>query len=182
MFSVILLGKKLSPKKWLALFGLFVGVALVQLPAGSGAPPPPGGGNVVVGLVAVLMACCSSAFAGVYFERILKKKSGSLWLRNIQLGLFGVGFGVVGAYGKDGAAIAAGGFLQHYGPDVWVVVLLQALSGLIIASVIKYADNILKTFANGARPPSNTPATKRAKRPLRSRYGRCVARLAVTPR
>ena len=32
---MILLGKKLSPKKWLALFGLFVGVALVQLPAGS---------------------------------------------------------------------------------------------------------------------------------------------------
>jgi hypothetical protein len=27
---------------------------------------------------------------------------------------------------------------------------LQALSGLIIASVIKYADNILKTFANAA--------------------------------
>eukprot|EP01044_Picomonas_judraskeda_P025755 COSAG03_NODE_7575_length_898_cov_1.500626_1_plen_116_part_00 len=29
-----------------------------------------------------------------------------------------------------------------------MVILLQALSGLIIASVIKYADNILKTFAN----------------------------------
>ena len=174
MFSVILLGKKLSPKKWLALFGLFVGVALVQLPAGSGAPPPPGGGNVVVGLVAVLMACCSSAFAGVYFERILKKKSGSLWLRNIQLGLFGVGFGVVGAYGKDGAAIAAGGFLQHYGPDVWVVVLLQALSGLIIASVIKYADNILKTFANGAHPPSNAPQPS-------AQSGLCAAVTAVAP-
>ena len=181
MFSVILLGKKLSPKKWLALFGLFVGVALVQLPAGSGAPPPPGGGNVVVGLVAVLMACCSSAFAGVYFERILKKKAGSLWLRNIQLGLFGVGFGVVGAYGKDGAAIAAGGFLQHYGPDVWLVVLLQALSGLIIASVIKYADNILKTFANGAHHPFFNPRPRATKRPqpLRSR---CTARLDVAPR
>lgn len=39
-----------------------------------------------VGLIAVLMACVSSGFAGVYFEKILKETSQSLWLRNIQLG------------------------------------------------------------------------------------------------
>jgi len=98
--------------------------------------------------MAVLMACCTSAFSGVYFERILKKKAGSLWLRNIQLGIFGISLGLGACYANDGTALQEGGFLQHYTPDVWLVVLLQALSGLVIASVIKYADNVLKTFAN----------------------------------
>eukprot|EP01046_Picozoa_sp_COSAG06_P057792 COSAG06_NODE_11385_length_1518_cov_1.317829_1_plen_231_part_10 len=88
MFSVLLLGKKLSFNKWLALGLLFAGVALVQMPSAD-TKPGPEGGSMFVGLTAVLMACCSSAFAGVYFERIVKKSAGSLWLRNIQLGLFG---------------------------------------------------------------------------------------------
>ena len=33
--------------------------------------------------------------------------------------------------------------------------MLQALSGLVIASVIKYADNVLKTFANAVPTPAN---------------------------
>ena len=40
------------------------------------------------GLVAVICACCTSGFSGVYFEKILKGTSVSLWLRNIQLGVF----------------------------------------------------------------------------------------------
>lgn len=119
MFSVILLGKKLSFQKWAALGLLFLGVALVQMPASDGKSGPDEG-NVFVGLTAVLMACCSSAFAGVYFERIVKKSAGSLWLRNIQLGLFGVLFGVVGCYVNDGAQIVShpDGFFQHYSADV----------------------------------------------------------------
>lgn len=119
MFSVLLLGKKLSPNKWLALGLLFTGVALVQLPSSQGKPGKEGG-NMFVGLTAVLMACCSSAFAGVYFERIVKKSAGSLWLRNIQLGLFGFVFGLVGCYTNDGDAIAShpDGFFQHYSPGV----------------------------------------------------------------
>ena len=47
------------------------------------------------------------------------------------MGLFGVAFGVVGAYVNDAEAIAThpAGFFQHYTSDVWVVVFLQALSG-----------------------------------------------------
>ena len=37
---------------------------------------------------------------------------------------------------------------QGYTGLVWVVVLLQGVGGLVVAAVIKYADNILKSFAN----------------------------------
>lgn len=39
------------------------------------------------------------------------------------------------------------GFFQGYTHWVVAVIVLQALGGLIVAAIIKYADNILKSFA-----------------------------------
>uniref|UniRef100_A0A3P9BBC6 Solute carrier family 35 member A3b n=1 Tax=Maylandia zebra TaxID=106582 RepID=A0A3P9BBC6_9CICH len=100
-----------------------------------------------VGLIAVLMACVSSGFAGVYFEKILKETSQSLWLRNIQLGLFSFVFGLTGMVVYDGESLKQEGIFQGYNTITCIVVVLQALGGLIVAVVIKYADNILKGFA-----------------------------------
>lgn len=44
------------------------------------------GGVAFVGLMAVTAMCLSSGFAGVYFEKVLKSSTQSLWGRNIQLG------------------------------------------------------------------------------------------------
>lgn len=41
----------------------------------------------LIGLVAVLSGCVTSGFSGVYFEKILKGSSTSIWIRNIQLGM-----------------------------------------------------------------------------------------------
>jgi UDP-galactose transporter len=83
-----------------------------------------------------------------YFERILKKKnSASLWVRNIQLGLFGFIIGMAGVFVKDGDAVRDAGFFQGFNPLVWTVIAIQAGGGLLVAVVVKYADNILKGFA-----------------------------------
>lgn len=103
--------------------------------------------NHVLGFSAVLTSCLASGFAGVYFEKILKGSKGSLWLRNIQLGLFGTLSGIAGVLIKDGAAVAEKGFFFAYSPMVWGVILIQACGGLLVAVVVKYADNILKGFA-----------------------------------
>uniref|UniRef100_H2LH00 Solute carrier family 35 member A3a n=1 Tax=Oryzias latipes TaxID=8090 RepID=H2LH00_ORYLA len=108
---------------------------------------PASAGSQFVGVAAVLVACCSSGFAGVYFEKILKESKQSVWIRNIQLGMFGLVFGLFGMLAYDGERVREAGMFQGYSTVTWTVVALQALGGLVIAAVIKYADNILKGFA-----------------------------------
>ncbi|PAA74495.1 hypothetical protein BOX15_Mlig026239g2, partial [Macrostomum lignano] len=155
VFSVLMLRKAISGTKWLALLILFTGVALVQLPsqddsssAAATSEQSASLSSQMVGLVAVLSACCSSGFAGVYFEKILKGSQASVWMRNIQLGLFGALLGLGGVAASDWQRVAADGFFQGYTGWVWLVIGLHAFGGLVIAAVIKYADNILKGFAN----------------------------------
>ena len=147
IFSVIMLGRQLPPTQWAALLILFVGVALVQMPSEADASRPPEHGNPFVGLLAILAACCLSGFAGVYFEKILKGTKQSVWLRNIQLSVFGVVLGLGTVIVKDFSAVLDKGFFQYYNFLTWMAIFLQAFGGLVIALVIKYADNILKGFA-----------------------------------
>ncbi|XP_075895568.1 solute carrier family 35 member A3a [Nelusetta ayraudi] len=149
LFSVSMLGRKLGMYQWISLLILMAGVALVQWPSDSAATSQEASSasSQFVGVVAVLVACCSSGFAGVYFEKILKESKQSVWIRNIQLGMFGLVFGTFGMLLYDGQKVWESGMLQGYNTITWAVVLLQALGGLVIAAVIKYADNILKGFA-----------------------------------
>jgi UDP-sugar transporter A1/2/3 len=140
--------RKFSIQKWAALVMLTIGVSIVQI---SGSRDTSASdtekNNRFVGLVAVLCAACTSGFSGVYFEKILKGSQTSLWLRNVQMGLPSVGIALIAVFAKDSAAVAQQGFLGGYTPIVWTVVIVQAVGGLIVAVVVKYADNVLKVFA-----------------------------------
>ena len=103
--------------------------------------------SAFLGMCAVLLSCCSSGFAGVYFEKILKGTKGSIWLRNIQLGMFGILTGIIGVWSKDGDKVSEHGVFFGFSPLVWIIISNQAFGGLLVAVVIKYADNILKGFA-----------------------------------
>nr|XP_045361113.1 UDP-galactose translocator isoform X2 [Camelus bactrianus] len=140
---------------------LFTGVAIVQAQQAGGGGPGPLDQNPGAGLAAVVASCLSSGFAGVYFEKILKGSSGSVWLRNLQLGLFGTALGLVGLWWAEGTAVARRGFFFGYTPAVWGVVLNQAFGGLLVAVVVKYADNILKGFATSLSIVLSTVASIR---------------------
>ena len=116
--------------------------------------------NFFLGMVAVLVASACSALAGVYFEKILKGSAPSVWVRNAQLSFFSIIIGMVGYFGtvvvvaEEGAAspimypfYALAVFFDGYDSVVISIVMIQAVGGLIIACVVKYADNILKGFA-----------------------------------
>jgi UDP-sugar transporter A1/2/3 len=182
--SVIMLQRKYSLKQWICLTALGLGVAIVVLGAQSDSNKKDsdnGGGdgsdnnkddanvqNLFVGLMAVTVACLCSAFAGVYFEFVLKRPTNdggearapvSMWMRNIQMAFFSICIayinmvrdndrGVTGELDENNNPIVKP-FMHGFTGWVYVVVVLQAGGGLLVAAVIKYADNVLKGMATG---------------------------------
>ena len=149
IFSVLMLKKVLSGLQWVSLVILFIGVAVVQMQPEAKASVSTEQ-SPIKGLIAVIISCFMSGFAGVYFEKILKGTRQSVWLRNIQLGFLGVIIGVITMLAKDGKTVHEKGFFNGYDGVVWFVVCLQSFGGLLVALVVKYADNILKGFATSA--------------------------------
>uniref|UniRef100_A0A803YJ59 Solute carrier family 35 member A2 n=1 Tax=Meleagris gallopavo TaxID=9103 RepID=A0A803YJ59_MELGA len=146
LFSVLLLGTSLSRLQWFSLALLFAGVALVQTeqpqpPPPSSDPPQDPPQNYLTGLAAVGASCLSSGFAGVYFERLLKRSGTSIWVRNAQLGAVGTLVGLAAMMAAEGRAVAA------------------AAGGLLVAVVVRYADNILKGFATALSIVASTAAS-----------------------
>lgn len=176
LFSVLMLHRTLSAKRWASLFLLTLGVAIVQLPAATksisqGTHHLPSSRitkhprrsatyqgidedlfepemSRTVGLIAVAVACTLSGLAGIYFEKVLKGSSTTLWVRNIQLSfysLFPAFF--IGVLARDGKAILEHGFFHGYNNVVWASIGCQAFGGIVVALCVNYADNIAKNFA-----------------------------------
>lgn len=164
MFAVVILRRRLFNTQWGALVLLVMGIILVQLAQTDGGSDSGNTGdptaettisstaamptqNRMLGLWAALGACFLSGFAGIYFEKILKGAEISVWMRNVQLSLLSIPFGLITCFVNDASRIYNMGFFHGYDVFVWYLVLLQAGGGLIVAVVVKYADNILKGFA-----------------------------------
>lgn len=148
LFAVVILRKSLKSFQWAALILLVIGVVLVQL-AQHGMVTLPSGieQNHLLGFAAALSACFLSGFAGIYFEKILKGSDISVWMRNVQLSLLSLPFGLATCFLNDGDLIQRQGFFFGYDLFIYYLIVLQAGGGLIVAMVVKYADNILKGFA-----------------------------------
>ena len=192
VFSVLILGKKLSVNQWLALCVLAFGVIMVQIvPQPAVAPPSSsslpavaaaaadndkhahghkgkikakdehasiGRGladevveqNPLLGVGALVLAAICTAFASVYFEKMLKGASKpSLWLRNIQLAVYCSAIAAVGVLVSGDPKIETEGWLYGFNTFTWLSVMWQAMGGILVAVTIKYADNILRGFAQG---------------------------------
>lgn len=62
-------------------------------------------------------------------------------MSSVVLGVFGIYFS------GDSESVSSQGFFHGYTGLVWAVIALQAVGGLVVAVVVKYADNVLKGFA-----------------------------------
>lgn len=104
MFSIMLLGKQLTTNQWISLVVLAFGVLAVQSVEEPASDKGRGNHarrhskvnghgksagheqNPMLGVGALVLAALCTAFASVYFEKMLKGASKpSLWLRNIQV-------------------------------------------------------------------------------------------------
>ena len=88
-FTVAILGRSFKLIQWLSFVLLGLGVALVQS-QDSKSTSMPTGASPALGVAAALSAATLSGFAGVYLERMFTSGSSSLWMRNVQLGLFAI--------------------------------------------------------------------------------------------
>jgi len=148
VFSVLILNMKVSMIQKASLCMLAFGVGIVELSSSHETSEKDPTKNQGLGLCAILAACCISGYAGVTFEHIIKHgRPVSIFIRNVQLAMFGVTFGIIAVFFTDEAAVDKDGFFQGYTKTTWMVVIAQAICGVINALVIKYADNILKGFA-----------------------------------
>uniref|UniRef100_A0A1I7YJS6 EamA domain-containing protein n=1 Tax=Steinernema glaseri TaxID=37863 RepID=A0A1I7YJS6_9BILA len=148
IFSVLLLRRSLARAQWFALAILFVGPEAKKKDSGAEQNP-------IIGLTAVMVACCLSGFAGVYFEKILKSASPvSLWVRNVQMGLFAMPASLVACLIQDGAAIASRGMLFGFDAVVWLTVFWYCIGGLSVAVCIKTARPSPRVACSSASTPS----------------------------
>jgi len=156
--SVIMLNRKYSVQQWVCLVTLSLGVAVVVLDKNSDKKDEEDekkDQSLVLGLTAVSIACLSSALAGVYFEKVVKgaggtkQKTVSVWMRNIQLAFFSIVIAVAKGLFTKSTLPPGTHYLHGFTFWPWVLVCLQAGGGLLVAAVIKYADNVLKGLATG---------------------------------
>lgn len=142
----IILGQQQSVNKWRALILLVVGAILVQYPRSDGS-------TLVmddIGVICVLSSTVCSALAGVYLEKYLKSSELNLWERNIQLSFYGVILAFISLTFSERDTVLQTGILHGYSLFTWLLVIIAALGGLIVAVVVKYTSTIIKGFASSA--------------------------------
>jgi UDP-sugar transporter A1/2/3 len=152
VFSVLILHTSLSNAKWRALVLLVLGCMLVASPvfhSNNQSQKSLSLGEEMFGYGAVLTEVCLSGFASIYFEKVIKTTTevASIWERNVQLGFYSIimysGIVVYEGY-QTSSSLTIG---RSWSWITFLVALLGAVGGLLVAATLKYADSILKTLA-----------------------------------
>jgi len=168
LFQRCFLNRVLSQAKWCALVTLVLGVLLISLEArpGSGAcidgastvavseAGTAGFGSYVVGIIAVTLDCLLSGLATVYFEKVLKTTSLTVWDRNLQLAFYSMLIYVPWSIYDNPRAPFYG-----WSRVTLAVALLGALGGILVAMVIKYADGLAKNISTASSIVLTTAAS-----------------------
>eukprot|EP01125_Pyxidicula_operculata_P009192 TRINITY_DN3047_c0_g1_i1.p1 TRINITY_DN3047_c0_g1~~TRINITY_DN3047_c0_g1_i1.p1 ORF type:complete len:261 (+),score=19.65 TRINITY_DN3047_c0_g1_i1:875-1657(+) len=134
VFFAIILDKRLGCQKWVSLLILFCGISMVQLSAmGVSSPKKPDAEqDALLGGLAVLAASITSGFAGVYFEKILKGSTATVWVRNVQLGFFGFIFASIITGLMEYDQLSEKGFFYGWNYIVVLVVINQGMFCIIV--------------------------------------------------
>jgi solute carrier family 35 (UDP-sugar transporter), member A1/2/3 len=155
-FSVLILRTSLSWTKWRALILLVFGCILVASPNFSNSKESTdvmGIPSQLFGYLAVLTEVVLSGFASIYFEKVVKSTTEviTIWERNFQLGIYSLlmygGIMIYESYCLEQEVETARIAWSGWSFITFIVAVLGATGGLLVAATLKYADSILKTLA-----------------------------------
>lgn len=138
-----LTGQRLNRLQWCCVIIQCCAIAIIQYDVTKGVP-------VLSAVAYVLLSSAASitAVSSVWNQLVLKGFSVPLNLQNSILYTFGVLTSVVCFW--VGPAKSNKGFLEGYTALGVLLILFQALHGLAVSFVYKYADAIIKNFANSS--------------------------------
>ncbi|KAJ1127991.1 hypothetical protein NDU88_006384 [Pleurodeles waltl] len=145
LFYSIFLNKRLSLRKWMALFLLMMAGIMYTYGGIQDQENPASESQLHItlpGLGMMLLYCLISGLSAVYTELILKTQPLPLNVQNLFLYSFGIAMNLV-------MQVTSGhsrGFFEGF--SVWVVVIVvsQAVNGLIMSAVMKHGSNITRLF------------------------------------
>ena len=141
----LFLKKKLKMVQWVCLAFLTIGMLVTTPKNSGGGDSDRGKGDIMTGLLMMVIMSCASSLAGVYNEFLLKSSQDDTFFQSMQLYIWGV---VICLVRFNTSATDGQSFFQGYTPRTWAIIFCNALYGQVVALVFKYADNIVKVYAN----------------------------------
>ncbi|KAL8283682.1 hypothetical protein RQP46_005477 [Phenoliferia psychrophenolica] len=153
VMSALILHRRLSLRRWLALFALALGITTVQLPPAT-FDFHHGHEHLdrALGLTAAGLASALSGATGAFVELALRRSEASLWARNAQCSAFAIlpalvpifAPGVLGRFTTPSDSDGVGG-LDGW---AWAVIVVQVGGGLLTSLVCR-EDALVKITATG---------------------------------
>ena len=152
----VLLSRKLSRGKWLALTLLTIGAAVSQLTSTSDHLFE----GALFGYASALICVFLSATMGVFTEAFMKGNKASIHFQNVQLYVFGILANLCALIYRNEIGPASSTSLFH-GFNGWacVVVVANGSCGLAVSFLLRYADSIAKTYATALSIPATSLAS-----------------------
>lgn len=155
--AVVFLRKKLKYVQLLSLVLLTCGVMLCNMADKRNSADGSTGltSSMALGISSALSISLSSGIASVYTERVIKghknkvisEQEYGLAYTQVQLALMSILTMGTYAFIQDWHTIQTYGLFHNFTPWAALSVINNAVGGLIVASVLKYADSVLKGYA-----------------------------------
>jgi len=149
VLAMLVLKRKFTRFQWLSFFLLVGGVILVEHQDESSQSEElvASGFDRFIGVTTSIVAAFLSGFAGIFLERNFTTGNTSIWAKNFHLAIASMPFQLFLMVEFDRTKIIEDGAFHGFHADTLLVIFLVSFGGLLTGVVIKYAGNILKSFA-----------------------------------
>lgn len=157
LLTGIFLSKYPSAQRWFCLWGIALGVVVIEsasISAKDGVKKSTtvqqnASTDIIFGSLALLSASFCSAMSVVVLERIFKNGKSNFWVTNLQLSVFSLvpacTLVLLECWRKGSILTPFHAFFVGYWP--WIAIVVQTGSGILAGLVTKYADGITNSIS-----------------------------------
>jgi UDP-sugar transporter A1/2/3 len=140
--------QSISATRWLAIFGIFLGCSMNQIPKMLN-------DEFSVGVLWSCLLAFTNAAGAVANEYAMKQKAQlDINIQNAIVYALCASFVLIGiAIFNKGSVQSVDAFFTGFVPECWTVIVLQAFTGLAVSRILKYVEAVTKTIVAAIRGP-----------------------------